>query len=62
MGCNGSCPAVEQVSEGFLDAFAIHLSLLRQKQTGSRFDLSPCQSAAPVFGSSDIAAEEAHPC
>lgn len=62
MGCDGSCPAVEEVPECFLDSFAIQLSLLCQKQAGFRFDLSPCQPTVSVDGASYVAAEEARPC
>lgn len=62
VGCDGSCPAVEQVPECFLDGFAIQLSLRCEKQAGSRFDLSPRQPTASVLSASCIAAEEACPC
>jgi hypothetical protein len=44
-----------------MGGFAIQLSLLRQKQTGSRLDLSPCRSGASVAIEPYVAAEEAHP-
>ncbi|GGX16697.1 hypothetical protein GCM10010321_33850 [Streptomyces chartreusis] len=51
--CDGSNPAVEQVSESFVSGLAILLGVLREEQSGPRFNLRPCQTAASVFGASN---------